>query len=577
MLLAAAAETWQVEADECRARSGRVLHPASGRSLGYGELAATAARQPVPDLVFLKEPEEFRLVGTPQPRLDTPAKVDGSAQFGMDVRRPGMLFASVERCPVFGGRLARLDSARAQASPGVRAVVPIEAGVAVVADSTWQAFQARERLEIEWDLGPGAKVDSAAISNAFRELADAGGAALAAGRGEPEPALAGAVKTLEAEYEVPFQAHACMEPMNCTADIGPESCDVWVPTQNQTRTQQVAMRITGLPAEQVRVHTTYLGGGFGRRGETDFVSDAVALAKHLGKPVQVVWTREDDIRHDFYRPATYNRLRGGVDAEGQPVAWQHHIVGPSIFARVFPGAIRDGIDRMSVEGASNLPYGVPHLRVEYSQADTHVPVGFWRSVGSSQNAYITECFFDELARLGGQDPYQLRLQLLADAPRHQGVLRLAAEKAGWGQPRSDGRHLGIAVAESFGSYVAQVAEVSIDGGRVRVHRVVCAVDCGLVINPDSVEAQMESGIVYGLCAVLKGEIGIEQGRVAQSNFHDFPLLRMDEMPAVEVYIVPSDQPPGGIGEPGTPPIAPAVANAVFAATGKPVRSLPIKI
>jgi isoquinoline 1-oxidoreductase beta subunit len=577
MLVATAAARWGVDAGECRTERGAVSHEASGRRAGYGELAAEAAAQPVPEAVFLKDPEEWRLIGTRARRLDTPDKVSGRARFGIDVRLPGMLVASVERCPVFGGSARKVDDAGARAVSGVIDVVPVSAGVAVVAKDTWSAFQGRKALTIEWDLAGNGEVDGAAIRRRFEaRLAEPGVTARA--DGDAAAALAGAARTVEALYEAPFQAHACMEPMNCTADVRPDGCDVYVGTQAQTRTQQTAMTITGLPREKVRVHTTFLGGGFGRRGESDFVTDAVELSHRLRRPVQVVWTREDDIRHCFYRPATLNRLRGGIDADGNLVAWEHHIVGPSILSRVAPPAVADGLDRTSLEGAVNIPYAIPNVRVDYSLENTHVPVGFWRSVGSSQNAWVTECFLDELAAAAGRDPYQVRRELLADAPRHRRVLELAAEKAGWDKPLPAGRHRGIAVAESFAGFVAQVAEVSVaEDGAVRVHRVVCAVDVGPVINPDTVEAQMESGIVYGLTATLKSAISIRDGRVVEGNFDDFPLLALPEMPVIEVHIVQSEDAIGGVGEPGTPPIAPAVCNAVFAATGEPVRSLPIRL
>jgi isoquinoline 1-oxidoreductase beta subunit len=455
-------------------------------------------------------------------------------------------------------------------------VLKVDSGIAVVARDTWSALRARRALKVDWDAVGNGRLDSAAIRLRFRKALDKRGA-VANSEGDARAVLALAATQVEAEYEVPFQAHACMEPMSCTAHVTADRCEVYVPTQAQTRTLETTRRLTGLREGQIAVHTTYLGGGFGRRGEQDFVADAVSLSKRIGRPVQVVWTREDDIRHDFYRPMTLNRMRGGIDSNGNVVAWFHRIVGPSILARVRPAAIRDGIDPTSVEGAANLPYAIPHLRVEYRRADTPVPVGFWRSVGSSQNAYVTECFLDELARRAGRDPYELRRTLLAGKPRHLRVLELAAVRAGWGEPAPDGRARGIALAESFGSIVAQVAEISItDDGQVRVHRVICAIDCGQVVNPETVRAQMRSGIVFGLTATLKGAITLSRGRVEQGNFDDYPLLRASEAPEIDVHIVPSDEAPGGVGEPGTPPIAPAVANAVLAATGQSVRSLPIR-
>jgi len=576
LLVQAAAERWGVSADDCVVERGEIIAPDGAQRLGFGEIATAAAELEPPTGVFLKDPDEWTLIGTPAPRLDAPDKINGRARFGIDVRLTDMVVASIERCPVFGGELKAFDADKAKGIPGVEAVLPVTAGVAVVAKDTDTALRGRRALAVEWRLGANAELSSAAIRAQFEQgLAEPG--VLVRGEGDTDGAAVQAARKLEAIYEVAFQAHACMEPMNCTADVRADSCDIYVPTQAQTRCQRTGLEITGLAEDQVRVHTTFLGGGFGRRGEVDFVRDAVELSKQLGRPVQVVWTREDDIRHDFYRPAGLNRLRGGLDADGLPVFWEHHIAAPSILSRVRPEATSSGLDPTSVEGAANLPYAIGAIAVRYSLIDTPVPVGFWRSVGSSQNAWVTECFLDELAADGGQDPLALRQRLLADQPRHLGVLNLAAERAGWGTPCAPGRHRGLAVAESFGSYVAQVAEVSVTDGQVRVHRVVCAVDCGIVVNPDTVAAQMESAIVYGLTATLKGAITLEQGRVQQGNFDDFPLLRMSEMPDIAVHIVPSDESPGGVGEPGLPPIAPAVCNAVRAATGKPVRSLPIRL
>jgi len=576
LLIRAAAQTWKVKEDECRAENGVVLHKPSQRKASYGELAAKAATLPVPAEVFLKEPGEFRLIGKSTPRLDTPRKVNGSAVFGTDVKLPGLLTAVVARCPVFGGKPKKFDATKAKGVPGVRQVLAIHSGIAVVADSFWAAKQGRDALVVEWDEGTHARLGSAGIRAQLEQALKKKGVSVR-NDGNAGKALKAAGKRIEAVYEVPYLAHACMEPMNCTAQVKKDSCELWVPTQNQTGTQFVASQITGLPPEKVRVNTTFLGGGFGRRSEQDFVAEAVQLAMATGAPVKLMWTREDDLQHDYYRPATLNRLSAALDKDGMPLAWRHEIAGASIFTRVFPNFIKDGIDGTSVEGAANLPYAIPNLHVSWVMENGAVPVGFWRSVGSSQNAYITECFLDELAAAAGKDPYEYRRALLAKHPRHLGVLELAAQKAGWGTPLPAGRTRGIAVAEAFGSYCAQVAEVSVERGQVRVQRVVCAIDCGLVVNPDTVVAQMESGIVYGLTAALKGEITIKDGRVEQGNFNDYPLLRLDEMPEIEVHIVKSAENPGGVGEPGTPPIAPAVANAVFAATGKPVRRLPIRV
>ena len=592
MLIDAAASTWKVDRAACRAERGAVVHNSSKRRLTYGKLVAKAAQLPVPKDPPLKDPKDFRLLGTRVPRLDTPAKVDGSAVFGIDVKVPGMLVASIERCPVFGGTLKSYDATKAKAVPGVRAVVALEpspwtgttgawaagcaAGVAVVADTYWQAVTGRKALQVEWNDGAAASLDSEGIRADFIKRAEQAGVE-ARKDGDAAATLAGAAKRVEAVYEVPFLHHATMEPMTCTAHVRSDGCDVWVPTQNQTRAQEVAAELTGLPKEQVRVHTTFLGGGFGRRLESDFVSEAVRVSKAVGggAPVKVIWSREDDVQHGFYRPATYNRFAGGLDAAGNPVAWTHRIVAPPILLKF--GPLEKGIDRTLIDGASNLPYAIPNVLVDQVAVDLlPVPRGFWRSVGISQNAFVTECFFDEVAVAAGKDPYELRRQLLRDKPRHLRTLELAAQKGGWGTPLPAGRGRGIALAEWAPTTCAQVAEVSVTpDGSVRVHRVVCAVDCGPTVNVGQIEAQLQGGIVYGLTAALYGEITLERGRVKQSNFTDYPMLHIEEMPVVEVHVVPSDDKQGGIGEPSVGPVAPAVCNAIFAATAKRIRRLPI--
>lgn len=578
MLIAAAAKKWSVDPSACHAENGAVVHTTTKKKLGYGALVEEAAKLPVPANPALKDPKDYKYIGKPTKRLDTPAKVNGKAGFGIDVRLPHIQHAVVARCPVLGGKVKSFDAAKAKAVRGVKQVLQISTGIAVVADNTWSAMQGRNALQIEWEEGSNAAISSETIRKLYLESAEKPGA-IARKDGDVEAALAGAAKKIEAAYEVPFLAHATMEPMNCAADVRADGCDIYAPTQFQTFVQMTGAKIAGLKPEQVRVHTTYLGGGFGRRSEMDFVTEAVEISKAAGAPVQVTWSREDDIQHDFYRPAVYSKLVGGLDADGWPVAWKSRIVSPSIMSRFFPGSVKNGIDESSVEGQANSKYGIPNFLVEYVLTETGVPVGFWRSVGNSQNGYITECFIEELARAGGKDPFEFRRKLLANAPRHRGVLELAAAKAGWGKPLPAGRTRGIAVVESFGSYVAEVAEVSVNrsSGEVRVHGVVCAVDCGRYVNPDTIAAQMEGGIAYGLTAALKGRITIGKGRVEQSNFHDYEMLRLNEMPKVEVHIVPGNEAPGGIGEPGTPPIAPAVCNAIFAATGKPIRRLPIRI
>jgi isoquinoline 1-oxidoreductase beta subunit len=575
ILIAAAAQTWGVEPASCRAEAGAVIHTGTNRRLTFGALAQRAAALPVPADVQLKDPKDWRLAGKPTKRLDTRFKVNGTAQFGIDVRVPGMLTALVARSPVFGGKVRTFDASAATAIPGVRRVVQISSGVAVVGDGYWPAKQGRDALKVSWDEGPVAQVSSASISSLFAQRATQDGA-VARHDGDAAAALAGAAQRVEAVYEMPFLAHATMEPMNCTAHVRADAVDIWAPTQFQTGAQMVGAQIGGVGPEKVAVHTTYLGGGFGRRFELDFIMEALETSKAAGAPVKVVWSREDDIQHAQYRPANYHQLRAGLDAAGRPVAWTHRIVAPSIMARMFPQTVKNGLDGEAVEGGVGLPYAVPNVHVDYQLTDTGIPVGFWRSVNNSFNAFAVEGFIDELAVAAKQDPYEYRRGLLTNAPRDRGVLELAATKAGWGTPLPAGRARGIAVYKSFESYAAQVAEVSVSpAGDVRVHRVVCAIDCGMHVNPSTIEAQMQSGIVFGLTAALKGAITIENGRVTQSNFHDYQMLRIAEMPVVEVHIMPSNEAPGGVGEPGTPPIAPAVCNAIFAATGKRIRKLPI--
>ncbi|HEU5262570.1 MAG TPA: xanthine dehydrogenase family protein molybdopterin-binding subunit [Gemmatimonadales bacterium] len=592
MLISAAADMWKVDRSTCRAEQGAVIHAPSGRRLAYPKLVARAATLPVPTEVPLKNPKDFRLLGTRVPRLDTPSKVDGSAVYGIDVKVPGMLVASIERSPVLGGKLKRFNADRARGLPGVRHVVPLEAsswmgttgawaagcaaGVAVVAETYWQAVHARRALEIEWDEGDSATLDSAGIRAQLAALADRPGV-VAQAKGDVAAALAGAARRGEAVYEVPLLHHATMEPMNCTAHVRADGggCDVWAPTQNQGDAQRVAAEVLGLPKERVRVHTTLSGGGFGRRLEPDFVSEAVRVSKAVGAPVKVIWSREDDMRNGFYRPTTYNRFAAGLDGSGRLLAWTHRIAGTPL--RLKFGPLEKGLDDSLVDGAVDLPYAIPNVFVDQLVLELPaVPLGPWRSVGVSHNGFVTEGFLDEIAVAGGRDPFELRRELLRDKPRHLRTLELAAQKAGWGTPLSPGRGRGIALAEWGPTVCVEVADIAVDAdGSVRVPRVVCAVDCGPVVNVGQVEAQMQGGIVFGLSAALYGEITLERGRVVQGNFDTYPVVRTAEAPAVEVHIVPSSDAQGGTGEPGVPPIAPAVCNAIFAATGKRIRKLPI--
>jgi isoquinoline 1-oxidoreductase beta subunit len=580
MLVAAAAEVWSVAPSSCGASEGHVVHAGSGRRLSYGSLAERASRLAPPQDVALKDPKHFKLIGKSTKRLDTPSKVDGTAVFGLDVTLPGMLVALVARPPVFGGKAKAIDDADARAVSGVRHVVAIDRGVAVVADGFWAAKKGREALRVTWDEGPLASLDTRTQGEEYAELARKPGA-MARKEGDVSSAMARAAKTLEAVYELPYLAHAPMEPLNCVADVRPDGCDIWTGTQGQTFDHFAAIEITGLKPEQVKIHTTLLGGGFGRRAAIDahFVREAVQVSKAVKAPVKVIWTREDDIRGGYYRPRARHTIAGGLDADGIPTAWRHGIVCQSfIMGTPFEKVIvKHGVDETAVEGAADLPYRIPNLAMAWQIAPAGVPVIWLRSVGHTHTAFVVESFVDELAHAAGKDPFEFRRALLTEHPRHKRVLELAAEKAGWGSQLPEGHGRGIAVHESFGSFVAHVAEVSVSpGGNVRVHRVVCAIDCGPVVNPDSIAAQMEGCIAFGLTAAFYGEITFEDGRVKQRNFHDYPILRMNEMPAVEVHIVKTTDKMGGVGEPGVPPVAPAVANAVFAATGRRLRRLPIR-
>ena len=577
MLIAAAAQKWGVPASECHAENGAVLHAATNRRATFGSLAEAAAKLPVPSDVKLKDPSQFRLIGQPTKRLDTPIKVNGRAGFGIDVRRPGMLHAAVLRCPVFGGKVASFDATKAKAVQGVKDVVQISSGIAVVADNTWNALQGRQALEVKWDEGPNAAVSSDSIRKQLVERAQKPGA-VARKEGDAAAAMAGAVQKIDAVYEAPYQAHVTMEPMNCTADVRADHVDVWAPTQMQTMTQGLAAQITGLKPEAVNVHTTFLGGGFGRRGWTDFVGDAVETSKAMKAPVQVTWSREDDMQHDHYRPASYIQMSAGLDADGWPVAFTARVACDSVMSWFFPGTVKNGLDATSTEGVADIPYDIPNILVDYQLVAGPIPLGYWRSVGASQNGFFSESFIDELAAAAKKDPCEFRRYLLAKSPRHLAVLNLAAEKAGWGSPLPKGTYRGIAMLRSFGTYVAEVAEVAMDSekGKLKVQRVVCAVDCGRPVNPAIIEQQVMGAVIYGLTAGLKSEITIDKGRVVQSNFDDNPVLRMNESPAVEVHIIQSTEGPTGMGEPAVPPATPAVCNAIFAATGKRIRRLPVR-
>ena len=578
MLLAAAAETWKVDPASCRAHRGVVTHAATGRKLSYGALADTAAKLPVPAQVALKDPREFKLIGTPAKRLDTPAKVNGTTQYGIDVRLPGMKIAAVAASPVVGGKLVSVDDSKAKAIVGVSQIVRLDDAVAVVADHMWAAKKGIEALTLRWDDGPNGTVNTADVVRGLAAAADASGVVVR-NEGNASVVIAGASKKLESVYEVPFLAHAALEPINCTVHVRPERCEVWTGSQVLPRVQAAAARVIGLPPERVVVHNFYLGGAFGRRLEVDYVPLAVRIGQHVQGPVKVIWDREADIQHDVYRPYYYDRFSAALNAEGQPIAWMHRIVGPSIFARWGSPFFKDGIDPDAVDGAEQLLYDIPAIRVEYVRhEEPMLNTGFWRGVGVTHNMFVIESFMDELAAAAKQDPVAYRRALLSKKPRAKAVLDVAAREAGWGEPLPEGHGRGVAVLYSgWGSFLAAVAEASVSKtDEVRVHRVVCAVDCGTVVNPDTVKAQIEGGIIFGIGGALWGEVTLENGRVQQSNFHDVRVLRINEAPRIEVHLVRNFEPPGGIGEPGTAVTAPAVANAVFAATGKRIRKLPLE-
>ena len=576
MLVSAAAKRWNVDPATCRTQSGEVLHTPTSKRIKYGELAADAARVPVPENVVLKRPEEFKLIGTPAKRLDTPAKINGTAIYGIDVRPQGVKIATLAQSPVFGGRVKRMDDAAAKAVKGVRQIVRLDDAIAVVADHMGAAKKGLAALVIEWEDGPHAKLNTREIVGEL-EKATLNAGAVAQNIGDVGKAMAGAVTKVEATYQVPFLAHATMEPMNCTVHVRRDGCEVWVGTQVAARAQAAAAKTAGLPLDKVVVHNHLIGGGFGRRLEIDGVIRAVEIAKHVDGPVKVVWTREEDIQHDMYRPCFFDRISAGLDAKGKPIAWNNRFAGSSIVARWLPPGFNNGLDADTTEGAIHLAYALPNMHVEYVRVEPPgIPTAFWRSVGPSHNVFVTECFMDELAAAAKQDPVAYRRDLLANAPRAKAVLELAAEKAGWGQPLSGRVGRGISLQHAFETYMAQVAEVDVStNGAVRVRRVTCAVDCGTVINPDTVRAQIQSGIIFGITAALYGNITFKDGRVEQSNFDTYQILRIDEAPVIDVHIVQSREPPGGMGETGTSAIVPAVTNAIFAATGKRLRKLPV--
>lgn len=600
MLVQAAAQRWQVPVTECRTEAGQVVHPPSGRKLGYGEVVADAAKLTPPSDVPLKSPDQFKLIGRAVPRKDIPAKVDGSAQFGVDVRVPGMLYAVPVQAPVFGADVASFDAAEALRMRGVKQVVQIPHAVVVVADSWWRAKQAAAQVKVNWTATPHDQTSSADIARQADEaLAQQSGTAFT-NRGDAEQVLKDAEaaakdsnkgsdkagdkkhKVLHARYHAPYLAHAAMEPINCTAQVKDGAVTVWASTQSASLAKWRASQIAGVDSERVTLHLPLLGGGFGRRLEVDMVEQAVAVAMQVGgQPVKLLWTREDDTRHDLYRPAAWADFSAVLDEQGQAIAWHNRVAAQSptygATKRLLPWAAADSPDKNQIEGAYDLPYDIANLAVRQVRLPGHVPVGYWRSVGHSYNAFFVESFADEVAHAAGQDPVAWRRARLGQHPRHLAVLERVAKEAGWGQALPAGRARGVALQEAFGSICAQVAEVSLEGDQVRVHRVVCAIDCGHSVNPDTIEAQVQGSVVFGLSAALFGEVTLAQGRVQQSSFPDYPVVKLAHMPRIDVHILRNAHAPGGVGEPGVPPVAPAVANALFALTGQRLRALPLRV
>ncbi len=574
VLVEAAARRWRTDPNACRTEGGKVIHPASGRTLAYAALVEEAGRLTPPREPQLKAVADFKLIGKPLKRLDTPEKVNGKAVYGIDVLPPGVKFATLLACPVFGGKVGQVDDSKAKQVPGVRQIVALEDLLAVVGDHMWAAKQGLAALQITWDEGANAHVTSEQVWEQLRAASEKTGA-IAKTAGDVTKGLASGER-LEAAYEVPFLAHATMEPLNCTVHLKPDSCEIWVGSQVLSRVQAVAAQLTGLPLDKVTVHNHLIGGGFGRRLEVDYVAKAVRIAKHVDGPVKVVWSREEDIGQGIYRPVYRDRLAASL-ANGRIVGWSHRITGSSIIARWLPPAFQKGIDIDAVDSAADIPYDIPNLQVEYVRDEPPaVPTGFWRGVGPNNNVFAVESFIDELAKKAGRDPLDFRRDMLAKAPRLRAALELAASKAGWGTPLPARAGRGIAAQGAFGSYIATVAEVEVDNnGDVHVQRIVTAVDTGIVVNPDTVVAQLQGGLIFGLTAALYGQITIDKGRVQQSNFHDYRMLRIHEVPKIEVHLIQSGEAPGGIGETGTTAAPPALGNAIYAATGIRLRRLPI--
>ena len=575
MLVEAAAEKWKVPAEKCVAKDGKVVHP-DGRSLAYGQLAEAAAKRQVPENPVLKNPKDYRIIGTPRKRLDIPDKVAGKTVFGIDFTMPGMCVAVVARPPYFGAKLESYDADAAMKVKGVVKVAPLENRVAVCAETTYAAMQGRDALAIKWSKGSRPDLNDDAVDASFKEHLEKPGA-IAENRGDAKQALAKAAQTLEQSYKLPYISHAQMEPINCTAHVEKERCRIWIPTQMQTATQLTASRLTGLPVEKVEVMTTPAGGGFGLRGEQEPVVDSILLSKALGRPVKVLWSREDDFANDYFRPASQCRIQAGLDKDGRVVAWSHKVAAPSVMSRTMPQFVENGVDPDAVSGIKDMPYSFPNLLVDYAMVDLPIPVGWWRSVGYSVNAFTVESFMDELAHAAGKDPVQFRLKHMEKGGRPYDVLSLLAEKGGWGSPVPEGRARGVAVVSCFESFAAHMAEVSVGTkGEIKVHKMVCALDCGTAVYPDAIRAQAEAGVVMGLSVAFYEKVRFENGGVKTANYSDYPVLTMSEVPEIEVHIAKNNLKAGGVGEPAFPSVAPAVANAIFKATGVRLRELPFR-
>ncbi len=578
MLVTAASEYWGVPENECTTNSSKVFHEKTNKKISYGELATKAGQQLIPKNPTLKNSKNFSIIGKNMSRKDTLPKINGTAEFALDIKLDGMVYATVVHSPIFGGKVISFEKNSLDGINGILDVFEIESGIAIVGDNTWAVLKAARKIKINWSEGEAKGVNTDQITEELMKASKKRGGVVRK-EGNVKRALKSSENILEAIYQSPFQAHATMEPMSCTISVEETKCQIWVGTQNPNGALKTVSKLTGLKKEQIEVNVTYLGGGFGRRSSNDFVKESVEIANIVKKPIKLTWSREEDMQNDYYRPASLHVMKGAIDQKKNLTVWKHRITAPSIlFSQLvtIPFPFKEKLDLISTEGAKHIPYQIPNMQVDYQMTKTDIPLGFWRSVYSSQNAFANECFMDELAEKAGKDPINFRLELLPENSRDASVIELVADRSGWKSFSNGPIYQGFSSHKSFGTWVAQVARVSVENNQIKVHEVHCAVDCGLVINPNIVKTQISSAIIYGLSATLKSKITIDDGKVVESNFDDFDVIRMDETPKIKVYLVDSDKPPKGVGEPGLPPIAPAVTNAVYAATGKRFRQLPIK-